>query len=84
MMTATLTSSSKRSDTTWHAYNGYGGNSLYQGPKGKNDVYLGNENGQGRAYKVSYNRPFRTREEKLGFLFYAEYPMVRWLEAQWL
>ena len=69
------------SDTTWHAYNGYGGNSLYQGPKGKNDVYLGNENGQGRAYKVSYNRPFRTREEKLGFLFYAEYPMVRWLEA---
>ena len=34
------------SDTTWQAYNAYGGNSLYVGSPA------------GRAYKVSYNRPF--------------------------
>ena len=38
------------SDTTWQAYNSYGGNSLYTGAPA------------GRAYKVSYNRPFTTRE----------------------
>ena len=58
------------SDTTWQAYNDYGGNSLYTG------------NPAGRAYKVSYNRPFRTRAvQTQTFLFNAEYPMVRWLEA---
>ena len=38
----------------------------------------------GRAYKVSYNRPFTTRERPArapDWLFNAEYPMVRWLEA---
>jgi hypothetical protein len=40
------------SDTTWQAYNTYGGNSLYVGGPGNNP---------GRAYKVSYNRPFTTR-----------------------
>jgi len=58
------------SDTTWQAYNRYGGNSLYVGSP------------DGRAYKVSYNRPFTTRgccaED---WVFNAEYPMVRWLEA---
>ena len=34
------------SDTTWQAYNTYGGNSLYNGLPA------------GRAYKVSYNRPY--------------------------
>ena len=35
----------------------------------------------GRAYKVSYNRPFTTRETAPeDWLFNAEYPMVRWLE----
>ncbi|KYC37736.1 hypothetical protein WA1_04250 [Scytonema hofmannii PCC 7110] len=59
------------SDTTWQAYNNYGGNSLYQG------------NPAGRAYKVSYNRPFNTRIVDNGqdWVFSAEYPMVRWLEA---
>ncbi len=60
------------SDTTWHAYNNYGGNSLYTGQPA------------GRAYKVSYNRPFVTRGLGGGashsFVFNAEYPMVRWLE----
>ena len=62
------------SDTTWQAYNAYGGNSLYTGQPA------------GRAYKVSYNRPFTTRccscpaGEPESWLFNAEYPMVRWLE----
>jgi hypothetical protein len=53
------------------AYNNYGGNSLYTGQPA------------GRAYKVSYNRPFNTRAVDGGqdWLFNAEYPMVRWLES---
>ena len=37
----------------------------------------------GRAYKVSYNRPFNTRgvDDGQDWVFNAEYPMVRWLEA---
>jgi subtilisin-like proprotein convertase family protein len=55
------------SDTTWQAYNQYGGFSLYTDP---------------RATKVSYNRPFATRTNTpSNFFFYAEYPMVRWLES---
>ena len=59
------------SDTTWQAYNNYGGNSLYTGSPA------------GRAYKVSYNRPFNTRGVDNGqdWVFNAEYPMVRWLES---
>ena len=62
------------SDTTWQAYNSYGGNSLYVG---------GRRHEPGRAYKVSYNRPFTTRGDDGGqdWVFNAEYPMVRWLEA---
>ena len=55
------------SDTTWAAYNTWGGNSLYQGQPA------------GRAYKVSYNRPFVVPDED--WLFSAEYPMIRFLEA---
>ncbi|WP_204034657.1 DUF4082 domain-containing protein [Micromonospora qiuiae] len=57
------------SDTTWHAYNQYGGANFYPGPRG-------------RAYKISYNRPFTTRKEEQGrdFLFSNEYPMLRFLE----
>ena len=62
------------SDTTWQAYNEYGGNSLYVGAPA------------GRAYKVSYNRPFITSQAfggkgALSWVFGSEYPMVRWLEA---
>src|SRR3954463_1064337 len=61
------------SDTTWQAYNTYGGNSLYTGAPGTNPA---------RAYKVSYNRPFATRDNSAqDWVFNAEYPMVRWLEA---
>ena len=60
------------SDTTWQAYNRFGGNSLYTGGPGTNP---------GRAYKVSYNRPFTTRDyAPEDWVFNAEYPMVRWLE----
>jgi hypothetical protein len=41
------------SDTTWQAYNRYGGNSLYTGTS---DV------APDRAVKVSYDRPFTTRD----------------------
>ena len=59
------------SDTTWQAYNSYGGNNFYTGLPA------------GRAYKLSYNRPFNTRSVDNGqdWVFNAEYPMVRWLEA---
>lgn len=53
------------SDTTWQAYNAYGGNSLYSG------------NPAGRAFKVSYNRPVNTLHD----FFAQEYPIVRFLEA---
>lgn len=65
------------SDATWQAYNVYGGNSLYTG----NTTYT-----SGHAAKVSYNRPFVTRNGGGGggaeedWLFNAEYPMIRWLE----
>ena len=54
------------SDTTWQAYNRFGGTSLYTTP---------------RAYKVSYNRPVTVRETYAWNSFFnAEYPTVRWLE----
>ncbi len=62
----------KTSDATWQAYNNYGGNSFYLGTT---------SNPEGRAHKISYNRPFSTRNIKPeSFLFNAEYPMLRWLE----
>ncbi len=58
------------SDTTWQAYNNYGGNSFYSGSPA------------GRAYKLSYNRPFTARGlAPFHSVFAAEYPMIRWLEA---
>ncbi len=57
------------SDTTWQAYNTYGGNSFYAGSP------------DNRAYKLSYNRPFITRgNAPEDWVFNAEYPMVRWIE----
>jgi hypothetical protein len=63
------------SDTTWQAYNDYGGNSLYTG----GPLMGGNTP---RAAKVSYNRPFTTRGVQGGqdWIFNAEVPMIRWLE----
>ncbi|AGA31260.1 DUF4082 domain-containing protein [Singulisphaera acidiphila] len=63
------------SDATWEAYNNYGGNSLYEGSSSFGT----------RAVKVSYNRPWNTRATTGGlgetnWFFWAEYPMVRWME----
>jgi hypothetical protein len=66
----------KTSDATWQAYNPYGGYSLYVGagmPFNHGD-------------KVSYNRPYLTRDGGGGggasedFFMNAEYPMIRFLE----
>ena len=68
------------SDTTWQAYNRYGGASLYCGGPVSNagTAY----DCPGRATKVSYNRPFDTPDhDPNSWVLYAEYPMVRWLEA---
>lgn len=67
------------SDLTWHAYNGWGGPSLYgNGGTGTLDA---------KAYKVSYNRPFATRDGigtfsgPQDFLHGVEISAIRWLEA---
>ncbi|WP_375431149.1 DUF4082 domain-containing protein [uncultured Friedmanniella sp.] len=58
------------SDTTWQAYNNYGGSDFYHGKA------------NGRAFKLSYNRPFSTRGTVNGrdFLFSNEFPTIRFLE----
>lgn len=58
------------SDSTWQAYNTYGGSDFYTGIP------------DGRAYKISYNRPFSTRGDNAGrdFLFSNEFPMLQFLE----
>jgi hypothetical protein len=68
------------SDTTWQAYNGWGGADFYggNGP--------GGDTAPGRAYKVSYNRPICTRDScgiasgTQDFVFGAEYAAIYWLE----
>ena len=62
------------SDTTWQAYNWWGGYNLY-----------GSIADGSRAFGVSYNRPIVTREPNLAsgpqdFIFSVEYPAIRWLE----
>jgi hypothetical protein len=73
----------KTSDSTWQAYNAWGGNSLYSCtndwcPEGEPEAYKA-------AYAVSYNRPFdgtlKTDGGKSNPL-YAEYQMMRWLEKE--
>jgi len=67
----------KTADATWQAYNAYGGPSMY-GSMNQSGGFSYDVN---KAEKVSYNRPFNTRNIKPeSFLFNAEYPMLRWLE----
>ncbi|WP_206687269.1 DUF4082 domain-containing protein, partial [Microbacterium yannicii] len=58
------------SDPTWQAYNPYGGSDFYQGAA------------NGRAYKISYNRPVVTRGtvEERSFYFSAEFATVQFME----
>jgi hypothetical protein len=65
-------------DATWQAYNGYGGNSMYDG----NTSWPA-----GHAVKVNYNRPFfpynslfNTDGRQADWYMNATYPMIRWLE----
>jgi len=65
-------------DATWQAYNGYGGNSMYDG----NTAFP-----NGHAVKASYNRPFfpynslfNTDGRQADWYMNAVYPMIRWLE----
>ena len=58
------------SDTTWQAYNLWGGASLYENQLGT---------GTNRAYAVSYNRPMET--SGINALFGEDYAAIRWLEA---
>ncbi|MEV0899928.1 DUF4082 domain-containing protein [Actinoplanes sp. NPDC049802] len=57
------------SDQTWQAYNKWGGQNLYEG---------GGPAPDGRAYKVSYNRPLRIAGDNA--ILSSEYPMIQWLE----
>ncbi|MFF9197548.1 DUF4082 domain-containing protein [Streptomyces sp. NPDC014779] len=57
------------SDQTWQAYNDWGGTNLYDGQGPAPD---------GRAYKVSYNRPMDIGGEN--GIYGSEYEMVAWLE----
>lgn len=65
------------SDATWQAYNWYGGNSFYVGPGLSFN----------HAKKISYNRPFLTRDAGSGpdvgedWFMNSEYPTIRFLEA---
>jgi hypothetical protein len=65
------------SDESWQAYNYYGMGSLY----GPNQPFFDLST---RSYKVSYNRPFLTRNiepESNTWVFGAEFPMIQWLES---
>ncbi|MEO9238284.1 MAG: N,N-dimethylformamidase beta subunit family domain-containing protein, partial [Jatrophihabitantaceae bacterium] len=64
------------SDETWQAYNRYGGSDFYTGSTV--DMW----DSKSRARKISYNRPFATRDDSSGrdFLFSNEYPTIRFME----
>ncbi len=81
------------SDTTWQAYNAWGGASLYFGnvPTDPADMIAWMPpncscglTAIGRATAVSYNRPFITNTSPAGgthdFIFGAEHSAIRWLE----
>ncbi|MBB5534796.1 DUF4082 domain-containing protein [Rhizobium giardinii] len=81
------------SDTTWQAYNEWGGASLYFGDVPVDPANLigylppncgCGVNSIGRATAVSYNRPFVTNTSVKGgthdFIFGAEHSAIRWLE----
>lgn len=70
------------SDADWQAYNSYGGRSLYSCTSDAVACPAGGSTPQ-RAFKVSYNRPFKTAEVAGGrpWFFRAEYTMIRFLEA---
>lgn len=71
---------------THHAYNNYGGKSLYYFNSGNEVPSCNAVSGNARAVKVSLMRPFSpgmdVQSNDGNSFFRVEYPMVRWLEAQ--
>lgn len=68
----------QQSVTTSHAYNNYGGKSLYS----HNSSLCLTVSEAPRAVKVSFDRPYNAPMDDPSSFFRAEYPMVRWLESQ--
>ena len=60
----------KTDDSTWEAYNTFGGSDFYQGAA------------NGRAFEVSYNRPLLTRSysQSITSFWYSELPLIDFLE----
>ncbi len=72
------------SDETWQAYNDWGGYSFYTGTS-TGSPWCCSPLNPGRAVQISYNRPFATRYDSISpngqdFFFYAEFPMIQFLE----
>ena len=72
------------SDETWQAYNDWGGYSFYTGNSTGSPWCCSAQN-PGRGVQISYNRPFATRYDNISpngqdFFFYAEFPMIQFLE----
>ena len=63
--------------TTWQAYNGWGGKSLYD----YNSSGITMPIGTTRAVEVSFDRPYLL-DQGAGLLFYWELQFVRWQERQ--
>jgi Domain of unknown function (DUF4082)/Malectin domain/Bacterial Ig-like domain len=65
--------------STYQAYNGYGGKSLYD----FNSIGPNTVSGTPRAVKVSYDRPYsQTGDGQRDWYPRADYPMVYWLERE--
>jgi hypothetical protein len=63
--------------TTYQAYNGWGGTSLYANTT-NGSIYSGPH-----ATKVTFDRPFDPLDSNgAGHYFYYEYPFIRWAESQ--
>lgn len=74
-------------DTTWQAYNRWGGSGLYggvgvgHGPKDYGGGGLDPDAPARRSFKVSYNRPLVTRDYRsINMPLGAELPGIMWLE----
>eukprot|EP00928_Gymnodinium_smaydae_P031983 TRINITY_DN23293_c0_g3_i1.p1 TRINITY_DN23293_c0_g3~~TRINITY_DN23293_c0_g3_i1.p1 ORF type:complete len:721 (+),score=94.41 TRINITY_DN23293_c0_g3_i1:164-2326(+) len=70
-------------DTTWHAYNNYIAPSTYGLlALSRHNFTIPPGADSRRSYKRSYNTPLITRDIRaVNAVFHAEYPAIRWLEA---
>jgi YD repeat-containing protein len=63
---------------TYNAYNLFGGKSLYFGLSGGDTI----ASGEGRAVKVSFNRPFSTTGGEVNWFYGPDQNLLMWLEQQ--